>query len=416
MAETTIVEGGTIKSAAKGEVNWSPGSESRLIQLAEGYYSGVNFGLGNSGFVITDEGVAVIDSTVSPAGAEAVLAEIRKLTDLPVKYLIYTHGHFDHVGGAAVFKREGATVIGHRNVRQRFDRYSKLWEHHLAINAVQFRNTGLLTAEPSLVYPDIEYDTEYVFELGGRTFRLIHGKGETDDATVVYIPEDRIVYIGDFIIWTFPNVGNPNKVVRYEREWYEMLDRVLSWQPKAIAPGHGPSLLTPEAIRGALGDTSEVLQILHKETVEYINQGKSVEEAVLGIALPEHLLQSPYIVPVYGTREFVIRGIYHRYTGWYDGNPTHLAPSPKEAVKRTYVELIGDKAKVLDKARELAGAGELQLSLHVADLLIGDAEYAAAAKSFKAQTLLKLAENSANLFYHNFYTVSAAELRENKEE
>ncbi|SET06856.1 alkyl sulfatase dimerization domain-containing protein [Paenibacillus sp. NFR01] len=396
---------------AKGRVNWLAGEDSRIIELAEGYYSAVQFGLGNAGFVITEDGVVVIDSTVSAAGGEAVLAEIRKRTSLPIRYLIYTHGHEDHVGGAAVFKREGATVIAHRNVSRRFERYSRLWDHHLSINALQFQTDGFAGGQPSYVYPDITYDQEYTLEFGGRTFRLVHGKGETDDATIVYIPEDRVVYIGDFIIWTFPNVGNPNKVLRYAREWYETLDRVLAWQPRIIAPGHGPSLTEPEALRDALRDTSDALRFLEEQTILHINQGSPVEKAVADIKLPERLEQSPYLRQVYGTREFVIRGIYRRYTGWYDGNPTHLAPSPEAQVRTAVLDLIGDEAKVLAKAEHLQAEGQHQLALHIVDLLIDDSgQTSKEAVQLKIKLLEELAGRSNNLFYHNFYKGSARQL------
>ncbi|WP_310831428.1 alkyl sulfatase dimerization domain-containing protein [Paenibacillus pedocola] len=396
---------------AKGRVNWSAGSDSQLIELGDGYYSAINYGLGNAGFVITGEGVVVIDSTVSAAGGEAVLAEIRKLTDLPIRYLIYTHGHEDHVGGAAVFKREGATVIGHTNVAPRFDRYSRLRDHHVSINTLQFQSVDFAGDKPSYVYPDIAYDKEYTFELGGRTFRLVHAKGETDDATIVYIPEDRVVYIGDFIIWTFPNVGNPNKVLRYAREWYETLDRVLSWQPRIIAPGHGPSLTEPGIINKALRDTSDALRFLEEQTVIHINKGSSEETAILNIQLPEHLEQSPFLRQVYGTREFVIRGIYRRYTGWYNGNPTHLAPAPQEQVRQAVLELIGDGAKILAKAENLKAKGELQLALHIVDLLIGESGKSDEARTLKADLLLELSDRSQNLFYHNYYRGSAKQLK-----
>lgn len=395
----------------KGEVNWAPGSDSQLYRLAEGHYSGINFGFGNVGFVITSEGVVVIDATVSTEGGEAVLAEIRKLTGLPIRYLIYTHGHADHVSGASVFKREGATVIGHRNIARRFDRYIKLWPHHVAINGLQFRKS-LFAAEPSFVYPDIAYDQEYTFELGGKTFRLVHGKGETDDATVIYVPEDRVAYVGDFIIWAFPNIGNPNKVLRYEREWYETLERVQSWNPRAVATGHGPALTEPELIKKALSHNIEVLKLLHERTVAYINKGADVEQAVAEIGLPEHLVDSPFLAQIYGTREFVIRGIYRRYTGWYNGNPTHLAPAPLKEVQREIVGLIGSGEAVLERARNLKASGRLQLSLHLADLVIDEPELEKEAVQFKAAVLLELADRARNLFYHNFYKASADKLLE----
>ncbi|WP_106498349.1 alkyl sulfatase dimerization domain-containing protein [Lentibacillus sp. Marseille-P4043] len=391
---------------SEGNVNWEYGSDSRLEKLSEGFYSGINFGFGNVGFVITEEGVVVIDSTISRSGARAVIKEIRKLTNKPIKYLIYTHGHGDHVGGASVFKEEGATVIGHRNVNKRFDRYTKLNEHHLAINSLQFKKK-LTSKVRKYVYPDITYDQEYTFELGGKTFRLIHGKGETDDATVIYIPENRICFIGDFIIWAFPNIGNPNKVIRYEREWYEMLDRILSLRPKAIGVGHGRSLIGRQEIEDCLGDTSNVLKYLHEECVKHINKMSSLDKMLSEIKVPEKLANSPYIKELYGCREFVIRGIHRRYTGWYDGNPTSLSSSPVKEVNRVIFDLIGSKEKIIRKAKDYHAKGKNQLSLHLIDLILIEDPEDKEMHLLKANVLKEMSSNSNNLFFRNFYSVNA---------
>ncbi|MNI76607.1 hypothetical protein D3C73_1328510 [compost metagenome] len=156
-----------------------------------------------------------------------------------------------------------------------------------------------------------------------------------------------------------------------------------------------------------------MLKLLHERTIDYINKGASEEQAVAEIELPEHLLNSPLLTQVYGTREFVIRGIYRRYTGWFNGNPTHLAPAPTEDVRREITGLIGNTRSVLDRAKELKVNGQTQLSLHLIDLVIAEPELEKEAVQFKKEALLQLAEQSRNLFYHNFYTVSAEELENN---
>ncbi|QQK76579.1 MBL fold metallo-hydrolase [Salicibibacter cibarius] len=395
---------------AIGEVNWKPGSDSRLEKLGEGFYNATNYGFGNVGIVITNEGVVVIDSTISRTGGKAIVDEITKMTDQPIKYLIYTHGHGDHVGGASVLKEQGATVISHRNVIERFNRYTKLRDHHVAINSMQFKRKQKIKNE--YIYPDIVYDFEYTFELGGKTFRLLHGKGETDDATVVYIPEDKICYSGDFIVWSFPNIGNPNKVLRYEREWYEMLDRILKLNPKAIAPGHGRSLLGNEEVQACLSDTSAVLKYLHEECVMHINQGSSLDKMLHEISIPEELANSPYIKQSYGCLEFVIRGIHRRYTGWYDGNPTNLSPSPINDVNQAILDLIGNQEKIIESTRYFVSEGNLQLALHLIDLILTENPSDKEMHAFKGELLEQMSEVSNNLFFRNFYTVSANNERE----
>ncbi|QQK80505.1 MBL fold metallo-hydrolase [Salicibibacter cibi] len=394
----------------RGEVNWKPGSDSGLEKLGEDFYNAINFGFGNVGIVITNEGVVVIDSTISRTGGKAIVDEITKMTDQPIKYLIYTHGHGDHVGGASVFKENGATVISHRNVIERFNRYTKLRDHHVAINSMQFKRNIRIKNE--YIYPDIVYDFEYTFELGGKTFRLLHGKGETDDATVVYIPEDRICYSGDFIVWSFPNIGNPNKVLRYEREWYEMLDRILKLDPKAIAPGHGRSLLGNEEVQACLSDTSAVLKYLHEECVMHINQGSSLDKMLHEISIPETLVNSKYLKQTYGCLEFAIKGIYRRYTGWYDGNPTNLSPSPSKEVNRAILELIGNQDQIIEHARRFETEGNPQLALHLIDLILIENPNNKEIHAFKGEILEKMSTASSNLFFRNFYSVSAKHEKE----
>lgn len=376
---------------------------SKLEQLGEGFYNATNYGFGNAGFVITEEGVVVIDTTPSIQGAEKVLAEIRKLTEKPVKYLIYTHGHFDHVLGAPVFKRAGATIIAHRNVVERFDRYRKLNQQFIRINSLQFQRSFDEEYLKFTDYPDVVYDWEYTFELGGKTFRLIHGKGETDDATVVYIPEDRIIYAGDFVAWSFPNIGNPQKVIRYEKEWYETLERIRAFKPKSLATGHGPSLLDEQTVMECIGDITGALKFLYEECIRHINQGSSLEEMLAEIQLPENLASSRYLRQIYGSREFAIRGIFRRYTGWFDGNPSNLAPAPQQEINRTILELIGDQEKVFEKIETLQAAGNLQLAMHLADLVLSGQPDHKQAHRVKARLLQAAGMAGNNLFLRNFY-------------
>ncbi|GHU50543.1 MBL fold metallo-hydrolase [Clostridia bacterium] len=385
-----------------------------LTKVKEGHYAVIDYGLGNVGIVITNEGVVVIDSNTTNEAASEIIKEIRKITSQPIKYLIITHGHGDHVGGNQAFKDAGAEIIAHENVNIRLERYKTFAGYHARINGIQaggggFGQLGGASKWASYVRADIEYDKEYIFELGGKTFRLIHGKGETDDATIVYIPEDRVIYAGDFIISVFPNIGNPNKVLRYEKEWVDALDRILSLNPEAVVPGHGTVLFGDEII-SAITAPRDVLDFLYRESVKYINEGRDLDYILEHARLPQKLAQNPYIKPIYGNREFTLRGIWRRYTGWYDQNPTNLYPSPKDEVIKAVFSLIQDEELVLNKAKALKAENQIQLALHILDLL---PEPGKEAMLLKAEILEELADRSTNLFYVNFYLNGAAILRQN---
>ena len=173
------------------EDEWPPPGGLRSMlpvqveEIADGVYWSRSFA--NAGWVVTDDGVVLID-TGGGISARLVLAELQKTTDRPVRHIIYTHGHEDHVTGAHLFAQEGTRVIAHEMVPERLRKYELLRQHTNRINSLQF-NFDLSAARPTYRYPDVTYHDTHSFELGGRRFELFHGRGETDDATVVHVPD-----------------------------------------------------------------------------------------------------------------------------------------------------------------------------------------------------------------------------------
>lgn len=371
---------------------------------------------GNVGIVVTNEGVVVIDSTISPAQAESIVTRIKELTDQPIRYLVYTHGHGDHVGGASVFKREGAQIISHRNVIARLNKYEELSPFHNIINERQFATNFRVTQLwEKFVYPDIVYDQEYVFSLGGKTFHLMHGKGETDDQTIIHVPEDDVLFTGDFIIRSFPNVGNPAKDRRYAKEWAQMMDKVRGLKPKLTIPGHGPYIDDPKVFDDQTLAIKESMEFVHESVVNGLNEGKSLDDILDETVLPAHLQESPYLAQFYGCLDFAIRGTYRRYTGWYDGNPTNLYPEKNRTVAAELNSLIADEEKILNRANELVQLNKHRLALHLLDILIeSEGKLGKEALTVKAEIIAHLSEVDDNYMRKNIYNnASKAMLREN---
>ena len=359
-------------------------------------------GFGNAGWIVTDEGVVVVDTGVAPQLGARLREAVARTTDRPVRAVIYTHGHHDHVLGAPALVEEGTEVIAHENVPERFRRYTLTRDHINRINGIQF-GRDLTGRTYQYVYPTVTYHQRYELVLGGRRIELFHGKGETDDATVVHVPDARAVFAGDFLIGSFPNVGNPYKVVRYEREWYETLERVRDLRPAAVVPGHGKILREGQELEEVLRDTVEVLRFLHTETVRHINQGSTLEEAVESIRLPEHLAQSPHLAQTYSRVEFAVANIWRRYCGWYDYNPAHLLPAPRREVAAEVAALIGDDGRVLARARALHGEGRSQVALELLDLILLRREDDRPARALRAEILEALAAQDACLMSRDAY-------------
>lgn len=333
---------------------------------------------GNSTCIETDDGLVIVDACVRPMGPR-LLEHIRSLSDKPIRYVIYTHGHFDHAFGVWALLDEAARrgdprprIVAHELVPSRFDRYLELDGHHDHINRIQFAlpAQARVVVREQFFYPDILYRDSMVLRLGGLTLHLQHAMGETDDATWVWIPARRTVCTGDLFIWSCPNIGNPFKVQRYEVEWADALAAIAGREPIALAPGHGPPIVGADAVREACLDTARALRWLHDEVVRRLNAGMWAEQILAEVnVLPPDLATKPYLRPIYGCPTFVVHGILRRYGGWFDGNPSHLFPAPTRAIAQEVAALVGT-ATLLQRARTLQQAGDVQLALHLVDFVI----------------------------------------------
>lgn len=371
----------------------------RVHEFKENYF--FIKGFANVSMISTEEGIIVIDTNVSHVHANNILKTIRDKTDAPIKYIIYTHGHLDHVNSTPIFMEQETKVIGHENVLDRFLKYKLLEDYHVRINSIQFQNKlGLNSFD--FVKPDITFSKSYSFGLGGTDVHIIHGKGETDDHCFIHVPKDDIVFSGDFFIGSFPNIGNPLKVIRYEREWFETLEKIQALEPEYLVPGHGNILVGKQEIKAALQDVIDALRFVHEKVIESINEGLSLEETVKSIQLPKNLEDSPFIPQTYGCLEFAIKGIYRRYTGWFDGNPTNLDPCSQKEVASEIASLVNDPKIIVEKSRALIDEGKYQMAMHLLDIVIF-AEDHSEAKSLKKMAIEKSAETNSNFIMRNIY-------------
>lgn len=351
-------------------------------------------------WIVTSDGVVLIDPGMYRI-CTMIKEEIGRETDQQVRYLIYTHGHADHIGGAAAFVEGNPKVIAHENVIPRLERYRRTADYIRRINSIQF-HFDIPRGRYEPVYPTETYRDEYRFELGGRTFELFHGKGETDDHTLVWIPGLGTVFCGDLLEASFPNLGNPFKVMRYAEEWAVALERALALGPD-FAVGGDLVLTDKDRIKEVFGENIELLRFLQESVAEAANEGKNLEQMVEEIQLPPHLENSPNLRQIYSRREFAVYNIWKRYCGYFDFTPSGLLPRPKREIAEVARELVGNDGAILMKAQELMRNGELQLALETLDIILKvDCENAPARKQ-RSGILRKLVETDMCLMSRNVW-------------
>jgi len=217
-------------------------------------------------FIVTPEGVIATDpiAYLRPQAAKAYLEEIRKITQAPIRYLVYSHHHYDHISGGWPFKGAGATVVAHRNARTRL----------------------LELGNPDIPLPDVVVDDFYAIELGGVRLELHYtGRNHSDNSLLMLLPRERLAFTVDFV--SFGSVlfrGLPDGFIP---DWFASLERVLQLDWDRMIAGHpipGGRLGTKDDVRAQLAYMIDLSQAVREAAA----QGKCWDAAMKEIKLPKY--------------------------------------------------------------------------------------------------------------------------------
>jgi glyoxylase-like metal-dependent hydrolase (beta-lactamase superfamily II) len=245
----------------------------------------------NAGFVVGDDGVAVIDTFENETAAKALLAEIRKLTHLPVKFVVNTHYHIDHVAGNRVFANAGAVIVAQRRV--------KTW---INTENLKFFGDKIKPDEKEMVErllgPDVAYESELSLFLGTRRLDVKFFEGHTGGDSVVSIPDASVVFCGD-LFW---RKTLPNLIDATTSAWVNSLSDVVAIPTQNVpsdaasraavfVPGHG-DIATAADVR----DFEKYLEYLRSVTQTSVSENKSGDDLIAAVM--------PKLMKTYGSWDF----------------------------------------------------------------------------------------------------------------
>jgi glyoxylase-like metal-dependent hydrolase (beta-lactamase superfamily II) len=348
-----------------------------LVDLGPGL-----FGQQQAGWLVTIEtrdGLVQIDTGDQAA---ASLAAIRARTGAPFTDIVFSHGHQrynlacrDWVIDCVRSHGRVPRVIAHENVPRRQRRYqqSNGVQNRLLERQFRYPPGSLGDRQFPFTTPTHTFRDSFTIETPGRTIDVLHAPSETDDAVAVWLREDRVLYGGPACIPFFPNVGSPQRPVRDPVRWADTLDRLAEFPAELLIREFGEPVTGRTQILDYLGSTAVALRWCHDTVVDLMNLGHNVAEIVNMVTFPPEIFDRPWLQEGYTSLEHVLRDVYRTQFGWWeDLNPTSLHPAHPADVAREVRSTITDPQTVLDRAVALAEAGELQLALHVVDLLALD--------------------------------------------
>ena len=206
-----------------------------FVQGEAGMASAANQGfMSNAGFVVTSDGVVVFDALGTPVLGEALVREIRRVTKQPIRRVIVSHYHADHVYGLQALQRAGATIWAHHAGRAYFT--SGVADERLAQRRADLY--PWVDEKTRVVTPDLWLDGDTDFRMGGLTFRILYSHGaHSPEDVMMYVVEDKLLFAGDLIFaGRVPFVGNADSA-----GWLKALDTMIAISPVVVIPGHGPA-------------------------------------------------------------------------------------------------------------------------------------------------------------------------------
>jgi glyoxylase-like metal-dependent hydrolase (beta-lactamase superfamily II) len=274
------------------------GQPTQLRQVAPDLYFLYDDLSSNSGFLVTDEGVLVVDTRQHPAHGRDLIERIRKITDKPIKWAINTHAHGDHFLGNPEFKKVGATIVSHRDTLAGM---IKNQEIEVKRRQAFFKAMKLDPNEVKIVFPDVTFDSRMTIRLGGRTIELLYiGAAQNPGDTLVHFPHARALYVGG--PYATRNVSNTAFSPSIDG-WIAALQKIAGMDVDMFLPGHGDVGKKEDVL-----DEARLLADVQAGVKKAIAEGKSKDE-IRKLEFPQyaHLRN-------YNRRENFLEAMHHLFT------------------------------------------------------------------------------------------------------
>lgn len=278
----SLLSGLVTATSVSADTSRAPAYTAR--RLADGVYAVLgdtgrgSEGRSNAGFIVTTDGVVVVDALASPREGEALLKTIRRVTTQPVRWLVLTHHHPDHTFGAVVFRRAGAEVIAHPDTRTLAseggpDALVADWVRVVGLDAMR----GFEFADT----PDRPVTGRDTLRLGGRTIVLDHpGAAHTAGDLIVWLPKERVLFAGDLLI----EDGVTMVVDGSARALRRSLDLLDSLGARIVVPGHGA---IPADAAALVARTRGYITGLEDDMRSAVERGVPMQRALAALPPPE---------------------------------------------------------------------------------------------------------------------------------
>lgn len=403
--------------------------KAERFQVADNIYVFHGYSTSVFSIIIGADGYVLIDTGASLYGAEQALAEIKQITSKPLKGIILTHSHPDHLGGAEAFLAVsepdlpiwGTANFGAENAAfkglEKISALRATRQFGRIIPTEQYTHNMMVPrmghdAKPGkFVRPNHIMDAPLVeLNIAGLTLELHVAPGETSDQLIVWVPASRTLFAGDNIYRSFPNLYPVRGAgFRDVAQWAASVRHLLDFKPTAVVMGHTEPAMGDEIVE-MLDCYSRAIQYIFDETVKGMDAGLTPDELAVSIQLPEELRNKPYLAEYYGCVPWAIRSIFSGLLGWFDGNPTNLMPLPLKDEAERMAKLAGGREKLIENAQNALKDSDYSWAAQLADYALR-LQDESVARLIKADALEALSKIILPISGKNYLLACALELR-----
>lgn len=389
---------------------WSPPA---VHKVTDGVYSAVGFDGANSIMIEGDDGIIIVDTLSTYEDAKEVLAEFRKITDKPVKAIIYTHGHLDHVHGTGAFLEEGEDVeiYAHESLVDFYINENSVLgpiaSERSAFAAGVFlpdegpdrRNMGvfppMIPGTIAYAAPTQTFSDKLEVEISGVKIEMEFVGGESSDQIYVWLPEKEVLLSGDNVYGIVPNIHTlRGSVYRDPMNYVNALDKMIVLDAEYLVPSHVKPVIGKENVRDVLVSTRDATQYIYDQTIRGMNQGYTADELSNMIELPEHLDNHPWLTKSRNQVSSHVKQIYYGNLGWFEGDPAFITPiSLKERSEKIVDGFGGTDATILEIQKAIEN-GEYEWAAELSSYLVNSDPDNESAKLLKAHVLRVLGQRS----------------------
>ena len=384
-------------------------------EISEGIWQAT--GVGNAHLITTSGKDVLFDTGLATQVPKQMDALNAAVTDLELSHIVVSHSHADHQGGVKFWHKEGVDIVAHAEFEEEQRYLTELQDYFWGRNKTLFPfmpesppRIGLIAyggIGPSITVPNGQ---PHKFSQGGMDFEIHALPGaEGADNIVLWLPQKKILFAGDFFGPLFPQFPNiftmRGEKIRKPVEYVQSLETIIALGPEMIVPSHKEPITDKTVIQSGLVKMRDATKYVHDKTVEGMNAGKTVEQLMREVKLPVDLA----LTQEHGKVSWAVKSIWEYYATWFHfDKTTELYDVPISSVYHD-ITAGGGELRLQEKAGNYVTSGEPLKALHLIDIVLGAEPNNAPALSVRRMALEQLLErakakdnNSYEIYWLNY--------------